>query len=218
MFAPDVAASENTRVMNHVSTTVRVPFGGGPLTGSTFRIETRAFSERNRGRYHEVSAETRWESCAYTAVYSPRSAATAGEQQGRPCLLGFLCESTIFDSRGKSTIGLMGAAARRDNLVPHGGKGGKGLQVDGCGAQTSQTVGKLGWRASPGRSCHVRQRIGSLMAPGGTICRHVLVQSLYQGTMVSSVRKNHDAPRTSGLSDPDRQGSRQKMLLCACFL
>lgn len=75
-------------------------------------------------------------------VYSPRSAATAGEQQGRSCLLGFLCESTIFDSRGKSTIGLMGAAARRDNLVPMGERGGRDFKSTVAGRKPAKLSGK----------------------------------------------------------------------------
>ena len=51
---------------------------------------------------------------------------SSGEWQGGSCLLGFRYESTMFHSRNESAVGLMEAAARRDNLVPHGGKIGGG--------------------------------------------------------------------------------------------
>ena len=89
------------------------------------------------GRCYEVSAETRRENCAYTTVYSPRSAAT-GERQRASCLLGFRCESAIIDSRSKSTIRWKLVDGMTRFLVGGRlGNGRMGLQVDDGGAETS---------------------------------------------------------------------------------
>ena len=72
-----------------------------------------------------VSAETGWERCAFTMVYSSRSAATgelAGRRRRGLCLLGFCCESITFDSAGEPTNDLMGAVMGRSNLALRGGK------------------------------------------------------------------------------------------------
>ena len=114
----------------------------------------------------------------------------------------------------------MGAASGGGDLVPRGGK------VGGGGAGTSSwrlrganrsNCWKVDGRVSWGRSCHVRQRTGSSMATGGTICRRVIVQLLRQRRKISDARKNNDVPCPSESSDPKRQVSVSKNVAIARF-
>ena len=138
-------------------------------------------------------------------MYSPRSAAT-GELAGaserlRACLFWFHLSSG-------PTIGLMGAAARRDNLVPRAGRGNPDFESTVAGRKAVKRLGKwaeeLHWQDLV-TSTVLRQVLKRLqvdaessMATNGTPGRRVNGQSLcIPRKKMWYVRKNGDTPRHS---------------------
>ena len=97
----------------------RMPFRGAPLTSCTNREASSIENQEDRLESKRT--------CVQRAKEGTIGELADASELQRPCLLGFRCESAIFDSSESGpTIGLMGAAARRDTLVPRGEKPGEG--------------------------------------------------------------------------------------------